>query len=109
MGGSSDSSVLPITPALRVVEASGVRGSPLAAVGLAAMPLCVVVTPLVVGVALVVCHGVDLLLPLPGWIWTGLHDVTFALPNLWALLRGRPAAAQWGLVLLMYVVPGALL
>ena len=58
---------------------------------------------------MVVCHVVDLLVPLPTWVWTGLHDITFALPNLWALLRGRPVEVHREVVVLSYVVPGALL
>lgn len=77
--------------------------------GLAGIPLCVVVSPLLWGLILVGAHLVDLAAPLPQARWDRLHDVAFALPNLWALAWGRPAAVSWSTLALLYAAPGALL
>jgi Zn-dependent protease with chaperone function len=79
------------------------------AVGLAGIPLCVLVAPLLFGVVLVAAHLIDLVAPLGDSTWERLHDVAFAAPNLWARVRGRPVEVPWGALALLYVVPGALL
>jgi hypothetical protein len=57
------------------------------AVGLAGIPLCVLASPLLFGIVLVGAHVVDLIAPLSEAQWTRLHDVAFALPNVWAKIR----------------------
>jgi Zn-dependent protease with chaperone function len=79
------------------------------AVGLAGIPLCIVVSPLLFGIALVGAHVVDLIAPLSDWQWARLHAVAFALPNLWHWMWGRPADLPWSTLALLYVAPGALL
>ncbi len=79
------------------------------AVALAGIPVCVLVAPLLFGVALVTAHLVDLVAPLGDATWERLHDLAFALPTLWARVRGRPVEVPWIPLLLLYVAPGALL
>lgn len=64
------------------------------AVGLAGIPLCVLVSPLLFGIALVGAHVLDLIAPLSDARWDRLHDVAFALPNVWTRIRGRPVPAS---------------
>ena len=78
------------------------------AVGLAAIPLCVLASPLLFGLVLIGAHVVDLIAPLSEAQWARLHDVAFALPNVWARIRGRPVDVPWSTLALLYVAPGAL-
>ena len=78
------------------------------AVAIAGIPLCVLIAPLLFGVAIVAAHLIDLIVPLSSATWERLHDVAFVLPNLWARLRGRPADIPWDLLALLYLIPGAL-
>ena len=80
-----------------------------AAVAISGIPLCVIVAPLLLGVAIAALHLADLIAPLPQAAWDRVHDVVFALPALWAFVRGRPVDVDWAAVALIYVVPGALL
>src|SRR5688572_28909878 len=73
------------------------------AVAIAGIPLCVLIAPLLFGVAIVAAHLIDLIIPLSGATWDRLHDVAFVLPNLWAWLRGRPADIPWDLLALLYL------
>jgi len=80
-----------------------------AAVGLAGIPLCVLASPLLLGAALAAAHLLDLIAPLSDAQWDRLHDLAFALPNLWARLRGRPVEVPWSTLAMLYIAPGALL
>jgi Zn-dependent protease with chaperone function len=79
------------------------------AVTLAGIPVCVLVAPLLFGLALVAAHLIDLVAPLGDATWERFHDLAFALPTLWARVRGRPVQVPWGSLALLYVAPGALL
>jgi hypothetical protein len=78
------------------------------AVGLAGIPLCVLASPLLFGLVLFGAHVVDLIAPLSEAQWDKLHDVAFALPNVWAKIRGRPVEVPWSTLAMLYVAPGAL-
>jgi Zn-dependent protease with chaperone function len=78
------------------------------AVGLAGIPLCVLISPLLFGLVLMGAHLFDLVAPLSETQWDRLHDVAFALPNLWNRVRGKPVDLPWGVLALLYVAPGAL-
>ena len=73
------------------------------------IPLCVIVAPLLFGGILAIMHIADLVTPFPVSAWDRLHDVVFALPELWALVRGRPVDIDWNAVAFAYVAPGATL
>ena len=60
------------------------------------------------GLAIVGAHLVDLIAPLSDAQWDRLHDVAFALPNLWAKIRGTAGRGALGTLALLYVAPGAL-
>ena len=79
------------------------------AVALAGIPMCVLIAPLLFGVALVAAHLIDLVAPLGDAVWEQLHDLAFALPTVWARILGKPVEVPWGALALLYVVPGALL
>lgn len=79
------------------------------AVALAGIPLCVVVAPLLLGVALVAANLIELVAPLPEAQWARLRDIVFALPNLWRWATGQRIDMPWGTLALVYVAPGALL
>jgi Zn-dependent protease with chaperone function len=78
------------------------------AVGLAGIPLCVLVSPLLFGLVLFGAHVVDLIVPLSETQWDKLHDVAFALPDVWAKIRGRPVDVPWSTLAMLYFAPGAL-
>jgi hypothetical protein len=63
---------------------------------------------LLFGIVLVGAHVFDLIAPLSDAQWDRLHGVAFALPNLWARIRGRPVDVPWGTLAMLYVAPGAL-
>jgi len=78
------------------------------AVGLAGIPLCVVVAPLLFGVALIAANLIDLVAPLSDAQWARLRSLVFVLPNLWRWATGQPVELSWGTLALVYVAPGAL-
>lgn len=73
------------------------------------IPLCVVVSPLLFAVVIVVAHLIDLVAPLGPEQWAALRRVAFVLPELWGALRGRPADVAWSTLALFLVAPGMLL
>lgn len=79
------------------------------AVAISGIPLCVIVAPLFIGILIVLMHLADLVAPFPAAAWARVHDVVFALPEVWSLIRGRPAVIDWSAVAFTYVVPGAVL
>jgi Zn-dependent protease with chaperone function len=79
------------------------------AVGVSGIPLCAIVAPLLIGAMIVIMTLADLVIDIPAGAWNQLHDVVFALPNLWSAVRGEPVDMAWGAIALVYVVPGALL
>ena len=79
------------------------------AVALAGVPLCVVVSPIAFGIVLVLAQLWDLISPLSPAEWESLRRTAFALPEVWAAVRGRPTAVSWGSLALLLVVPGAIL
>ena len=78
------------------------------AVAIAGIPLCVLVAPLLFGVAIAAAHLIDLVTPLGDAAWERLHDLAFVLGALWDRVRGRPVDIPWGTLALLYVAPGAL-
>jgi Zn-dependent protease with chaperone function len=79
------------------------------AVAVSGIPLCVIVAPLLLGVMIAVMHVADLVVPFPTAAWERVHDVVYALPDLWSRIRGRPADVDWSFVAFTYVMPGAVL
>lgn len=79
------------------------------AVAVSGIPLCVIVAPLFLGVIIAMMHLADLVAPFPPAAWERVHEVVFALPELWSGIRGRPADVDWSSVALTYVAPGAAL
>ena len=79
------------------------------AVAVSGIPLCVIAAPLLLGVIIAVMHVADLVAPFPPAAWDRVHDVVYALPDLWSLVRGRPVDIAWSSVTLVYVAPGAAL
>lgn len=79
------------------------------AVALAGIPLCVLIAPLGLGLALVVVHLLDWLLPVSPVVWARLDQVVHALPAVWDRLLGRPVDMSFGLLAAVYVLPGAAL
>lgn len=79
------------------------------AVAVSGIPLCVIVAPLLLGILIVVMHVADLVAPFPTATWDRVRDVVFALPEVWSLIRGRPADVDWQAVAFIYAVPGAVL
>ena len=81
----------------------------LIAVAVSGIPLCAIVAPLLIGAMIAIMHLADLVIDIPAEVWNRLHDVVFALPNVWSAVRGKPVEMAWGSVALVYVVPGAVL
>ena len=81
----------------------------LIAVAVSGIPLCAIVAPLLIGAMIAFMHLADLFIEIPAAAWDQLHDVVFALPNLWSVVRGKPVEMAWGSIALVYIVPGAVL
>jgi Zn-dependent protease with chaperone function len=79
------------------------------AVAVSGIPLCVIVAPLLLGVIIAVMHLAGLAVPLPPSAWERVHEVVFALPEVWSRVRGQPADLSWNSVAFIYVAPGAVL
>lgn len=79
------------------------------AVAVSGIPLCIIAAPLFVGLLLAVMHMADLVAPFDPPTWNAVQDVVFALPEFWALVRGRPVDFNWSAIALIYVLPGAIL
>lgn len=75
----------------------------------AGIPLCVVVSPLAFGAVVLVAHLVDLVTPLAPEQWETLRRTAFALPELWAAVRGRESEIAWGRLAVLLVAPGMVL
>ncbi|HEX6643753.1 MAG TPA: M48 family metalloprotease [Gemmatimonadales bacterium] len=78
----------------------------LPAVLLAGIPLCIVASPIIFALVLVGASAWDLVAPLEPSQWAGLGRVAHALPELWNLIRGRPADVPWAALALLLVAPG---
>ena len=79
------------------------------AVTLAGIPLCALIAPLGIGLALVVVHLLDLLLPISPAVWELLDAVVHGLPRVWNRLFGEPVEVNWAALAACYVIPGAAL
>jgi len=79
------------------------------AVAVAGIPLCVVASPLIFGVVLIAANLWDLVSPLSADDWRALRRTAFALPEVWAAIRGRSAEIPWTSLALLLVAPGAVL
>ena len=81
----------------------------LVAVALSGLPLCILISPVLFGLALVVAHVLNLVVPIPEDVWYGFEQIARAIPNAWAALRGRGGAVPWTLLLTVLILPGATL
>lgn len=79
------------------------------AVALAGIPLCALIAPLVIGLAAIVVHLLDLVFPVSPGIWALLDSVVHALPLLWNRLFGESVDVPWTALAASYVIPGAAL
>ncbi len=79
------------------------------AIAAAGLPLCVVISPLLLGGILLLAHLWDLVAPLPPGQWEGLRRTALALPEIWGAVRGRPAEVPWGTLALLLLAPGSAL
>jgi len=79
------------------------------AVALSGLPLCILISPLLFGLTLIVVHAVDLVAPIPEGVWTALEQIARAIPHGWDSLRGRGASVSWTLLIAALVLPGAIL
>jgi Zn-dependent protease with chaperone function len=78
-----------------------------AAVALSGLPLCILISPPIFGLTLIVAHLIDLVAPVPPAVWNTLEQVARAVPNAWAAIRGTGAATPWTLLVAALVLPGA--
>jgi Zn-dependent protease with chaperone function len=78
------------------------------AVALSGLPLCILISPPIFGLTLVVARIVDLVAPLPPGVWNALEQIARAVPNAWATIRGGGPAPPWSLLLASLVLPGAI-
>lgn len=79
------------------------------AVGLAGIPLCVIIAPLVLGGGVLAVHLLDLVVSVPPAVRDRLDAAVHVLPGLWDWVRGRPTAVSWTALGLIYLLPGAIL
>jgi Zn-dependent protease with chaperone function len=78
-----------------------------AAVALSGLPLCILISPPIFGLTLIVVHLIDLVAPVPPGVWDTLEQVARAVPNAWAAIRGTGTATPWTLLVAALVLPGA--
>jgi Zn-dependent protease with chaperone function len=81
------------------------------AVLLSGLPLCLLLSPLLIALTVVIAHVIDVIVPIPLNVWTSLERIARAVPHAWRMLRGDESAAPvpWALVTAVLVVPGAAL
>ena len=77
------------------------------AVALSGLPLCILISPLLFGLTLVVVHVVDLVTPVSPGIWRALEPIARAIPGTWAYITGSGPAPPWTLLAVAIVLPGA--
>lgn len=77
------------------------------AVALSGLPLCLLISPPLFGLTVVVVHVVDLIAPVPAAWWNSLEQIARAVPNIWAAVRGYGSDVPWTLLLAALVLPGA--
>jgi Zn-dependent protease with chaperone function len=77
------------------------------AVALSGLPLCLLISPPLFGLSVVVVHVVDLIAPVPQVWWSTLEQVARAVPNTWATVRGHGGDVPWTLLLATLILPGA--
>jgi Zn-dependent protease with chaperone function len=79
------------------------------AVALSGLPLCILISPLLFGLTIVIVHVVDLAVPVPPAIWQSLEQIARAIPGTWAFITGTGPAPPWALLAAAFVLPGAAL
>jgi Zn-dependent protease with chaperone function len=79
------------------------------AVALSGLPLCILISPLLFGLTMIVVHAVDLVAPIPDDVWTALEQIARAIPHSWDSLRGRGTSVSWTVLIAALVLPGAIL
>ena len=77
------------------------------AVALSGLPLCLLISPLLFGATLIAVHIIDLVAPVPAWIWDGLEQIARAIPGTWAALTGTGPSSSPALLAAAFVLPGA--
>ena len=81
----------------------------ISAVGIAGIPLCVVIAPLLLGGMLVAAHVIDLFTSLSETQWAILHDALFVGPTIYHKLLGHETAISWRALAIVYIAPGSVL
>ena len=89
------------------MRAGGSRCSRSVAVALSGLPLCILLSPLIFGLTLVIVYGADLVAPIPSGVWHTLAAVARAVPNAWAVMRGGEGNVPWALLTAALALPGA--
>src|SRR5688500_12094883 len=79
------------------------------AVAVAAVPLCVLLAPLLLGGLLVVAHAVNLVAPLGAEQWATLREAIFVGPTLYKKLVGQDTVITWRALVGIYLAPPAVL
>ena len=77
------------------------------AVALSGLPLCLLISPPLFGATLIGVHIIDLVAPVPAWIWDGLEQIARAIPRTWAALTGTGPGSSPALLAAAFVLPGA--
>ena len=77
------------------------------AVALSGLPLCLLISPPLFGATLIGVHIIDLVAPVPAWIWDGLEQIARAIPRTWAALTGTGPGSSPVLLAAAFMLPGA--
>ena len=77
------------------------------AVAIAAVPLCVLIAPLLFGGLLIVAHIVNLVSPLGAEQWTMLREAIFVGPTIYKKLVGQDTVITWRALIGLYLAPPA--
>lgn len=77
------------------------------AVAIAAVPLCVLIAPLLLGGLLVIAHIVNLVAPLGAEQWAMLREAIFVGPTIYRKLVGQDAVITWRALVGLYLAPPA--
>ena len=79
------------------------------AVAAAAVPLCVLMAPLLLGGLLVIAHVVNLVTPLGDEQWAMLREAIFVGPTIYRKIVGQVTVITWRALASIYLAPPAIL
>jgi Zn-dependent protease with chaperone function len=84
-------------------------GLVVAALVVSGIPLCVLISPVIIAAALLLSHIVGLFATLPPELSDWLYRASHILPITWSALRQDDVTMPWRMLALLFILPGAVL